>query len=136
MEHAVILAHSVEGAVLCLREFAAEGFRELGPHAHPDVTLDCIELAQSMPGWESGDYAAVRKVLARSADRLAAAGASFFGCPDNTAHLALGLEGPPLALPGLHIATEVADQAARERRRRIGILGTRFTMEGWVYPQA
>jgi aspartate racemase len=136
MEHVGILGHSVEGAALCLREFAAEGSRELGPHAHPDVTLDCIALADSMPAWEAGDYPVIRTILARSAARLAAAGASFFACPDNSAHLALEQPGEPLPLPGLHIATEVADHAARERRRRVGILGTRFTMEGWIYPRA
>jgi aspartate racemase len=134
--HAGILAHSVEGAALCLREFAAEGFRELGPHAHPDVTLDCIPLAESMPAWEAGDHAAIRATLARSAARLAAAGASFFACPDNSAHLALEQPGEPLPLPGLHIAAEVADRAAGDGHRRVGILGTRFTMEGWIYPRA
>jgi aspartate racemase len=135
MEHAGILAHSVEGAALCLRAFAAEGSRELGPHAHPDVTLDCIALAESMSAWEARDYPAIRAILARSAARLAAAGASFFACPDNSAHLALEQPDEPLPLPGLHIAAEVADSAARERRRRVGILGTRFTMEGWIYPR-
>lgn len=131
-----ILAHSIEGAALCLRELAAEGSRKLGPYDHPDVTLDCIPLARSMPAWESGDHQAIRAILARSAERLAAAGASFFACPDNSAHLALEQPGEPLPLPGLHIAAEVADVAAREGHRRVGILGTRFTMEGWVYPQA
>jgi len=135
MEHAGILAHSVEGAALCLRAFAAEGFRELGPHAHPDVTLDCIALAESMPAWASGDYGGVRAILARSAATLAAAGATFYACPDNSAHVALEQPGEPLPLPGLHIAAEVADSAARERRRRVGILGTRFTMDGWIYPR-
>ncbi len=135
MEHAGILGHSIEGAALCLRSFAAEGARELGPHAHPDVTLDCIGLAESMPAWEAGDHAAVRAVLARSVDRLAAAGASFFACPDNSAHLALEQPGDPLALPGLHIADEVAERAALEGRHRVGILGTRFTMDGWIYPR-
>jgi aspartate racemase len=135
VEHAGILAHSVEGAALCLRAFAAEGFRELGPHAHPDVTLDCIALAESMPAWESADYGGVRAVLARSAATLAAAGATFFACPDNSAHVALEQPGDPLPLPGVHIAAEVAESAARERRRRVGILGTRFTMDGRIYPR-
>ncbi|MDQ4096723.1 MAG: amino acid racemase [Actinomycetota bacterium] len=136
MEHAGILAHSAEGAALCLRAFAAEGIRQLGPHAHPEVTLDCIALAESMPAWEAADYPAIRAILARSAARLAAAGASFFVCPDNSAHLALEQAGDALPLPGLHIADEVADQAVREGRRRVGILGTRFTMGGWIYPRA
>jgi aspartate racemase len=136
MEHVGILAHSVEGAALCLREFAAEGFRELGPHAHPRVTLDCIPLAETMPAWGAGDYQAVRSVLSRSAGALAAAGATFFACPDNSAHLALEQPGEPLPLPGLHIAAEVVEAAAGAGRRCVGILGTRFTMEGWIYPRA
>jgi aspartate racemase len=135
VEHTGILAHSIEGAALCLRAYAAEGFRELGPHEHPDVTLDCIALAKSMPGWETREYAAIRTILARSVARLAAAEASFFVCPDNSAHLALEQRGEQLALPGVHIAAEVADRAAREGCRRVGILGTRVTMEGWIYPR-
>jgi aspartate racemase len=136
VEHAGILGHSIEGAALCLREFAAEGIRRLGPHAHPDVTLDCIALAESMPAWESGDLVTIRTILARSLERLAAAGASFFACPDNSAHLALEQPGESLPLPGLHIADEVAGCAAGEGYRRVGVLGTRFTMDGWIYPRA
>lgn len=136
MKHLGILAHSTEGAALCFLAFCQEGFRELGPHEHPDVTLDCITMARSMPAWEVGDHAAVRAILARSAERLFRAGADFFACPDNTAHLALEHPGPDLPLPGLHIAEVVADRAASEGRRRVGILGTRYTMEGPVYPRA
>jgi aspartate racemase len=136
MEHVGILAHSIEGAALCLRALAHEGFRELGPHHHPDVTLDCIALAESMPAWEAGDLTPIRVTLARSAARLAAAGATFFVCPDNSAHLALQEPGEPLSLPGLQIADEVADVAARDGRRRVGILGTRYTMDGSIYPRA
>jgi aspartate racemase len=135
MRHAGILAHSVEGAALCLRTFAGEGVRSLGPHLHPDVTLDCIAYGHSMPAWEEGDHAAVRATLARSVDRLARAGAEFFACPDNTAHLALEAPGDDLPLPGLHIAEVVASEAARAGHRRVGILGTRFTMDGPLYPR-
>src|SRR4029450_1468072 len=120
MEHAGILAHSVEGAALCLRAFAAEGFRELGPHAHPDVTRDCIALAESRPGWEAADHGGVRPLVARGAATLAGAGARFFACPDNSAHVALEQPGDPLPLPGVHIAAEVAGPGARGGRRRGG----------------
>lgn len=136
MKHLGILAHSTEGAALCLRAFCQEGFVELGPHEHPDVSLDCIALARSMPAWDSGDYAPIRATLAVSVERLARAGADFFVCPDNTAHLALELAGEPLALPGLHIAEVVAERALRDGRKRIGVLGTRYTMDGPIYPRA
>ena len=136
MEHLGILAHSAEGAALCFRAFCQEGFGELGPHDHPDVTLDCIALARSMPAWDAGDHDAVRATLSRSVERLARAGAAFFVCPDNTAHMALERPGEALALPGLHIAEVVADRAARDGRERVGVLGTRYTMDGPVYPRA
>ncbi|MDL4820199.1 aspartate/glutamate racemase family protein [Actinomadura opuntiae] len=135
MEHLGILAHSAEGAALCFRAFCQEGFRELGPDDHPDVTLDLIALARSMPAWDAGDHDAVRAILAESVRRLAAAGATFFACPDNTAHMALERPGDDLALPGLHIAQVVAGRAARDGRRRVGVLGTRYTMDGPVYPR-
>ncbi|GAA1861008.1 aspartate/glutamate racemase family protein [Actinomadura bangladeshensis] len=135
MRHLGILAHSAEGAALCFRAFCQEGFRELGPDDHPDVTLDLIALARSMPAWEAGDHDAVRAILAESVRRLAAAGADFFVCPDNTAHLALERPGDDLALPGLHIARVVADRAARDGRTRVGVLGTRYTMDGPVHPR-
>ena len=134
--HLGILAHSTEGAALCFLAFCQEGHRELGRNEHPDVTLDYIAFGYSMAAWEAGDHAAVRGTLAVSAARLAAAGAEFFACPDNTAHLALEHPGPQLALPGLHIAAEVAAQAARDGRRRVGILGTRFLAASTLYPRA
>ncbi|MDP9319033.1 MAG: amino acid racemase [Actinomycetota bacterium] len=136
MKHLGILGHSIEGAALCLRAFCHEGFAELGPHDHPDVTLDCIALARSMPSWDDGDYASIRAILSASIDRLAGAGADFFACPDNTAHQALEQPGDVLALPGLHIAEVVAEQAARDGRTRLGLLGTRYLMDGPVYPRA
>jgi aspartate racemase len=100
------------------------------------VTLDCIALARSMRAWDEGDHASIRATLSVSVRRLAAAGADFFACPDNTAHMALEQPGEELALPGLHIAEVVADQAARDGRTRVGVLGTGYLMEGPVYPRA
>ncbi len=136
MKHLGILAHSAEGAALCFRAFCQEGFHRLGPHEHPDVTLDCIALARSMPAWDQGDHSAIRATLSVSVRRLARAGADFFVCPDNTAHMALEQPGEELALPGLHIAEVVADAAARDGRTRVGVLGTRYLMDGTVYPRA
>jgi aspartate/glutamate racemase len=98
--HLGILAHSAEGAALCFRSFCQEGFRELGPNDHPDVTMDCIALAHCMPAWDAGDHAAVRATLSSSVDRLARAGADFFVCPDNTAHIALERGGIDAVVPG------------------------------------
>ncbi len=134
--HLGILAHSTEGAALCFLAYCQEGFRRVGRHEHPDVTLDYIAFGYSMPAWAAGEHAPIRATLATSVRRLAQAGADFFACPDNTAHLALELPGPSLALPGLHIAEVVAAEAARAGYRRVGVLGTEYLMDSPLYPQA
>jgi amino-acid racemase len=136
MKHVGILATTPEGAALCFRVFCQQGAGELAPHDHPDVTLDCIALARSLPAWERADYQSVRATLSVSVQRLAQAGADFFACPDNTTHIALEQPGADLALPGLHIAEVVAEQAARDGYTRVGLLGTKYTMDGPVYPRA
>jgi aspartate racemase len=136
MRHLGILATTPEGAALCFRVFCQQGLDERGQRDRPAVTLDCIALARSLPAWERADHQSVRATLSVSAQRLARAGADFFACPDNTAHVALEQPGPDLALPGLHIAEVVADQAARNGHARVGLLGTKYTMDGPVYPRA
>ncbi|MFD0853670.1 aspartate racemase, partial [Actinomadura adrarensis] len=93
MNHLGILAHSTEGASLAFLTFCQEGFRRTGRHEHPDVTMDYIAFGYSMPAWDAGDHASIRTTLATSVERLARAGADFFVCPDNTAHMALEVPG-------------------------------------------
>lgn len=136
MKHIGILAHSAEGATLCYRTTWLEGVRRLGPHHHPQITMTGIAMHHALPAWERGDLPALRAIFEADANRLAAAGADFFVLPDNTAHIALEQPGAPFAIPCLHIGEVVADTAARAGHKRVGILGTNWTMEGPVYPGA
>jgi len=135
-KHIGILAHSAEGATLCYRTMWQEGIRLLGPHNHPEITLTGVAMYHALEDWEHGNLAVLRRLFMADAAKLAAAGADFFVLPDNTAHIALEAPGEPFPIPCLHIAEVVADQAARDGRRRVGILGTNWTMEGSVYPAA
>jgi aspartate racemase len=136
MKHIGILAHSAEGATLCYRTCWMEGVRRLGPHHHPQITMTGIAMHHAMDAWERGDLASLRAVFAADAQRLAAAGADFFVLPDNTAHIALEAPGEPFDLPCLHIGEVVASEAERRGFRKVGILGTEWTMTGPVYPGA
>lgn len=85
---------------------------------------------------EQNDLGKIHAYLRATAERLKSAGCDFFVCPDNTAHLALEAATQPYPLPGLHIADIVARKAREEGRTRVGLLGTRYTMEGPTYAQA
>lgn len=136
MKHIGILAHSFEGATLCFRTACLDGVKRLGPHMHPEITMTCSPMALVLDAWDRGDNEELRGFFMEDASKLAAAGCNFFVLPDNTAHIAMELEGEPFPIPGLHIGEVVAEQAQRDGRSKVGILGTRFTMTGPVYPGA
>ena len=134
--HIGIVACSAEGAALCYRTIVHEGAERLGPHGHPEVTLSSLPLSRYVERLERNDWPAVAELMLESARKLAAAGADFLICPDNTLHAALPLAAPRSPLPWLHIAEAVADEARERQYRRLGILGTRWLVESDVYPSA
>ena len=136
MKHIGILAHSFEGATLCFRTACLEGVKRLGAHMHPEITMTCSPMALVLEAWDRGDNAALRQFFMEDARKIAAAGAEFFVLPDNTAHIAMESPGEPFPIPGLHIGEVVAEQARRDGRAKVGILGTNWTMTGPVYPGA
>ncbi|MES2939440.1 MAG: amino acid racemase [Pseudomonadota bacterium] len=129
-----IVAHSAEGAGLCFLAACRAGGELLGEHLHPPIAMSAIAMGLSMPGWWANDLEQVKPHLLRGIEMVARSGADFFVCPDNTAHLAL--ERMQLPLPGLHIAGVVGTETVRRGFSRVGLLGTRWTMSGTVYPDA
>jgi aspartate racemase len=132
--HIGIVGVSAEGAALCYRTICAEGAARMGRYDHPEVTLHTHPLARYMEAIEGGDWSAVAELMLDSARCLAAVGAELLVCPDNTVHEAWGEVATAAPLPWLHIAEVVADAAAAAGRRRVALLGTRYLMEGTVYP--
>jgi aspartate racemase len=133
--HIGIVACSSEGAALCYRTISFYGSERLGRYAHPEISLHTHCLADYMEAIERDDWQAVAALMLSSARKLQAAGADFLICPDNTIHIAFPHVAKESPLPWLHIAEVVAAEAKARGFRRIGILGTRYTMEGPVYPE-
>lgn len=134
-QHIGIVGCSAEGAALCYRTLCAEGAQLLGPHAHPEVSMHTPSLHLYVECLDRGDVAGVGELMLQSARKLAAAGADFLICPDNTIHQAFGYVQPRSPLPWLHIAQEVADEALRRGYRKLGITGTRWLVDSEVYPE-
>ena len=134
-QHIGIVGCSAEGAALCYLTICAEGAQLLGPHAHPEVSVHTPSLAAYVDCLDRGDLEGVALLMLDSARKLAAAGANFLVCPDNTIHQAMGLVLPRSPLPWLHIAEVVAGEAARRGFRRVGITGTRWLVDSEVYPE-
>ena len=134
-QHIGIVAGSAEGAALCYRTICLEASELMGEHNHPEITMNSVPLAQDMRHVRAGDWKALAVSLAASASKVAQAGADFAICPDNTYHQAFEYLLPRSPIPWIHIARPVAEEAHRHGYRRLGILGTKYLMEGPVYPE-
>jgi aspartate racemase len=130
------VACSAEGAALCYQTISRESVRLIGPHDHPRVTMDSIPMARWLPSFDAGDFRGVARIMLESTALLAGAGADFAICPDNSAHLAWEYVQAETPIPWLHIAQVLASEAQRYGYRQVGVLGTRYTMEGPVYRDA
>jgi aspartate racemase len=134
--HIGIVGCSAEGAALCYRTICSEGERYLGPHAHPEVSMHTFSFADHVACLDRGDLDGIAELMLQSADRLAAAGADFLICPDNTVHQAFDRVMPKSPLPWLHIADVVAAEARERGFRRVGLTGTTWLVSSDVYPSA
>jgi aspartate racemase len=134
--HIGIVGCSAEGAALCYRTICLEAEALMGRHAHPEITMHTIALAEYMKPVDAGqDWQRVAELMLRSARVLERAGADFLICPDNTIHQALPHVLPKSPLPWLHIAEEVGKEAGRRGFKKLGLTGTRFLVSGPVYPE-
>lgn len=134
--HIGIVAGSAEGAALCYRTICMEAPAIMGEHNHPEITMNSAPMAVHMRHIRAGDWESVAAALAVSTRKVAQAGADFAICPDNTYHQAFDYLIPLSPIPWLHIAGAVAEEANRVGYARLGILGTKYLMEGPVYPKA
>ena len=135
-KHIGIVACSAEGASLCYRTICVEGAQFLGPHAHPEVSLHTPSLADYVSCLEKGDLEGIGDLMLSSAHKLAAMGADFLICPDNTIHQAFDYVQARTPLPWLHIARCVAAEAKVRGYKRLGLTGTGWLVASDVYPDA
>jgi aspartate racemase len=134
-KHIGIVACSAEGASLCYRTICVEGERLFGEYGHPEVSMHTPSFAQYMGCIYRGEWKGVAELMLGSAQKLAAIGADFVICPDNTIHQALPHIDARLPIPWLHIADAVAAEAAERGFRKVGLTGTQWLVDSEVYPE-
>jgi aspartate racemase len=134
-KHIGIVGCSAEGAALCYRTICLEAAQSMGEHFHPEISMHTHCLGEYMIGIRSANWAAVADLMISSTLKLQAAGADVAICPDNTIHEAFPLVIKKTPIPWLHIAQVVAEKAGENGYKELGLLGTKYLMEGPVYPE-
>jgi len=87
-----------------------------------------VEVLQSEGRWDEA-----ARFMIEAARRLERGGADFVVICTNTMHKSADAIERSLRVPLLHIADAAAEAVKREGIRRVGLLGTRFTMEENFY---
>jgi aspartate racemase len=92
-----------------------------------------VDFAEIEAMQNRGEWAEMAQILSRAAKSLEAAGADFIVLCTNTMHKVAPEIESAVRIPLLHIADATAQAIAGRGLKKIGLLGTRFTMEGDFY---
>lgn len=135
-KHIGIVAVSFEGAALCYRVILQEAINVMGCFDHPEVSLHNHSLQHYMDFIEKNEWDGVASLMISSTDKLAAAGADFAVCPDNTVHRVFEKVVRKSPIPMLSIVDVVSEECRAKGYRKVGVLGTKYTMQGPMYRDA
>ncbi|MBN8848730.1 MULTISPECIES: aspartate/glutamate racemase family protein [unclassified Sphingomonas] len=111
-----------------------QGVRDAtGPTASARCLLWSFDFAEIERLQHRGDWPALGERLIDAAIRLERAGAELLLICTNTMHRLAGEVERAVSVPLLHIADPTAARIAAQGLRRVGLLGTAFTMEQDFY---
>lgn len=97
------------------------------------LCLYSVDFAEIERLQHAGDWDATAEILCRAARSVEAGGADFLLIGTNTMHKVAPQVAEAISIPLLHIADATAQRLADDGIRRVGLLGTRFTMEQDFY---
>jgi len=107
-----------------------------GDGSYPSILIDSIDLQALVARFEARDLAGATAYLAAELWRLARAGADFGLLAANTPHLVFDELRRQSPIPLISIVEAARDAAEGLGLHRVGLIGTRFTMQGGFYEAA
>ena len=109
-------------------------YRERRPDGgYPPVVINSIDLAKALKLVSSNDLAGLAAYMLEEIRRLARAGATHGLLSSNTPHIVFDELRRASPIPLISIVETACGAAAERKLRRVGLFGTRFTMQGGFY---
>ncbi len=119
---------SWESTVPYYRIINEEARRRLGGLHSAKIVLYSVEFAEIERCQSSGDWEKSGDILGRAAQGLESAGADFLLICTNTMHKVAPQIASMVGIPIVHIADATADELEKDHVRRVGLLGTKYTI--------
>ena len=108
-------------------------WQERTPRSAPSILIDSLDVDRGLRLIDS-DRSGLTEYLLDSLRRLARAGVEFAVLAANSPHVVFDDLSARSPVPLLSIVDVCAKEAARLGWKKLGLLGTRFTMDGTFYP--
>ena len=108
-------------------------WRRHDPSTTPSIVIDSLDVGRALYLVEHDRQGLIDYLLA-SIRRLAGAGVDFIVMTANTPHIVFDELAGRSPVPLMSIVEVCADEGQRRGLRRLGLLGTRFTVQAPFYP--
>ena len=115
--------------IAAFRENAAES-------GYPEIVVYSANLSELLAILETGDMPGLSDWLVGKVKALNRAGADFAAIGSNTPHVVFDQVAARSPIPLLSIVEATCQKAAGLGLQRLGLMGTRFTMQSDFYPRA
>ena len=102
---------------------------KLGGHHAAKSVMVSVDFAEIQPLTERGEWDEVLAILLHAAKGIERGGADLLVLCANTAHKLADEIGRGIGIPIVHIVDATAREIKKTDFRKVGLLGTRFTME-------
>ncbi|MDQ3908760.1 MAG: amino acid racemase [Acidobacteriota bacterium] len=111
-------------------------YRERKPDgSYPQIVINSVNLQRVVDLITAGAFAEVADLLAGEVRKLARAGADFAALSANTPHVVFDEINRASPIPLVSIVEATCEEAEAVGLKRLGLFGTRFTMQGRFYPE-
>lgn len=115
--------------------FIIESFRQQEPDGnYPSLLINSLNLKQMIELITANRLAEIADILTVEIQKLARAGADFALLASNTPHIVFDELERRSPIPLLSIVQATCDAAKAMGLKKVGLFGTRFTMQGKFYP--
>lgn len=124
---------TIPGAVDCIQKINHSSSQLFENNAHPPLIFVQPNFAILQAAFYADDWDQICIELCHSIDLMAQMGADFAIIPANTVHHVIGKLQEKASIPILNMLEIVSDACEAQSIKKIGILGTRWTMSGHLY---
>ena len=109
--------------------------KRTGDDSYPQMLIDSLDVTKGIAFLNAGQHEALADYLVAAAERLTAAGAEFGAIAANTPHIVFERMAARSRIPFISIVEATCAAVKQQGYSRVGLLGTRFTMQGRFYPE-